>query len=839
MKRTTTTVAVALLSNLLLCQVTLAAPLEPRGLGDPGTLQSLLVETGRGIGGFTLAGRDASQQLLVTGRYSTGQMRDLTRDVSFETTPADTVHIDATGMVTPLKEGQATLHVLGPNGIRATTSVKVMNQIEDLPVHFVNQVVPVFTKFGCNSGGCHGKADGQNGFKLSLLGFEPADDFDFLVKEARGRRLFPAAPDYSLLLRKATGQTPHGGGKRLDVQSPYYRVVRRWIEQGAPLGRPDEPVVVRIEVLPKERLLERTGQQQLVVIAHHSDGSTSDVTPMTQFESNLTELAEVSPTGLVSTKQLAGSAAIMTRYQALVDVFRATVPLGAPVESLPPAKNFVDERVFERLRQLGLPPSPVCDDATFLRRVTLDLAGRLPARAEVEPFLADSDPAKREKRIDQLLAGGDYADYFANKWSAILRNRRQATTDDPKPTAAFHAWIREGLEKNRPYDQLVRDVLTATGEEIQAPPVVWYREVKDMTTQLEDTAQLFLGQRIGCARCHHHPFEKWSQHDYYGFAAFFSRVVVKDPPAPRAKGKNNKPEPKPPLVVSHNPGSPQALNPRTGRLVPPTGLGSPPLPIEAGVDPRTRLVDWMTAKDNPFFAKALVNRYWKHFFGRGLVDPEDDLRVTNPPSNPALLDALARHFIEHQFDLKDLVRTICVSRVYQLSAVPNAFNADDRQNGSRFVPKRLHAEVLLDAIDEVTLSKTSFRGAAAGTRAIQLPDNLFQSYFLSVFGRPDSASACECERSSDASLAQCLHMFNSAEMLAKVNGARAKQLAGDQRPHEERLRDLYLLALSRPPSKEETTALLAHIDRKKANVQGAYEDILWALINTKEFLFNH
>jgi hypothetical protein len=759
--------------------------------------------------------------------------------VTYEATPAGKVEIDATGMVIPLQEGQATIRVQAPGGISASIQVTVTHLIEDIPVNFPNQVVPLFTKHGCNAGGCHGKASGQNGFKLSLLGFEPTEDHEYLVKEARGRRIFMAAPDSSLLLLKATGTMPHGGGKKIDADSPDYRVIRRWMEQGAPYGRPDDPVVTRIEVLPKERLLDRGGQQQLTVVAHLSDGSTMDVTRMAQFEANHPEMAAASMTGLVSVKELPGSVAIMARYQSHVDVFQATVPLGAPVESLPPAKNFIDELVFKQLQKLGLPPSPLSDDATFLRRVTIDLAGRLPTQAETEAYLADRDAGKVEKLVDRLLASTDHADYFANKWSAILRNRRSAVTADPQPTAAFHAWIRDSLHQNLPYDQFVRAILTAAGEEVKTPQVVWYRELKEPAAQMEDASQLFLGQRIQCAKCHHHPLEKWSQEDYYGFVAFFSLVDVKDAkPAGKPKKKEDPPIPAEPAKVLLKTGTAQATNTRTGKPVKPTGLGGKPLDLAADTDPRSQLVDWMSEKDNPYFARSLVNRYWKHFLGRGLVEPEDDLRVTNPASNPELLDALAKHFVEHKYDLKDLVRTICTSQVYRLSALPNEFNADDRQNFSRYLPKRLNAEVLLDAIDELTQVKTSFKGVPAGTRAVQLPDNQFDSYFLSVFGRPDAASACECERSSDASLAQCLHLFNSTEILSKVSNGRTKLLVSDKRTNEEKLRELYLIAFSRAPSPQELAALVAHIE-KKGNPQAAYEDILWALINTKEFQFNH
>jgi hypothetical protein len=811
----------------------------PTGLGDPGALESLVIETGRDVdGGFSLAGRDASQQLLVTGKYASGQLRDLTRQARYETTPADIVSVSPSGLVTPLAEGKATVRA-EVAGAEATLAVTVTNIVVDVPVNFPNQVVPLLTKFGCNSGGCHGKADGQNGFKLSLLGFEPEEDYEHLVKEARGRRLSPAAPDYSLLLRKVAGGLPHGGGTRIEADSPYYRVLRRWIEQGTPFGRENDPVVTRIEVFPKERLLGRNAHQQIIVIAHHSDGSTRDVTRLTQLEANQPDMAEVSLTGLVSTKDLPGSVAVMTRYQSHVDVYRGTVPLGAPMNDMPGTKNYVDELAFARLKMLGLPPSAPCDDATFIRRATIDIAGRLPTAAEAREFSADADPDKHEKLIDRLLASDDYAYYFANKWSSVLRNRRNSANDDVKPTMAFHQWIFEGLKSNKPYDQFAREILTVKGEEGKDPAVVWYRELKEPSAMLEDAAQLFLGQRLQCARCHHHPFEKWSQEDYYGFAAFFSQVEVAAAKPAKKAAKNTPEEPATPAKVTVKSAAPKATNVKTGLDVKPTGLGGAPLDVSAGDDARVKLAEWMSEKDNPFFAHTLVNRYWKHFFGRGLVDPEDDLRITNPPTNPELLDALARDFVDGKFDTKNLIRTICTSRVYRLSAIPNEYNAEDRQNFSRYVPKRLNAEVLLDAVDSVTLAKTTFKGMPDGTRAVHLPDNLFDSYFLSVFGRPDSASPCECERSTDASLAQCLHMFNSTEVLGKVSGARAAQLAADKRPHSERLRDLYLAALAREPSPEETAALVEHIEKKADNVKGAYEDIIWAVINSKEFMFNH
>ena len=824
-------ISLASSSALLAAEAAAAGPqkIEAPGLGDPGTLASLSIETGRDTGvAAVLRGRDSQQQFVVTGHYSSGQTRDLSRQVAYEVAPAGIVSVDSTGLALPVTDGKTVVTAVGPGGLKASIELVVERFVNDVPVNFPNQVVPVFTKLACNSGGCHGKASGQNGFKLSLLGFEPTEDYEHLVKEGRGRRLFPASPDRSLLLLKPINAMPHGGGQRMDRQSHEYRLMRRWIEQGMPYGKPDDPTVARIQVFPTGRSMSRQGEQQIVVLAHYTDGSIEDVTRVATFDSNDSEMAECTPTGLVKTLDLTGDVAIMARYQGQVGVFRASIPLGINVDNLPPTKNFVDEFVFKKLKTLGVPPSPVCDDSTFIRRVSVDLAGRLPTPEESEAFLADQDPAKRDKLVNRLLDSADYADYFANKWSAILRNKRR-DANYTRGSYAFHGWIRDSLYENKPYDQFVREILSASGEIGQNPPVVWYREVKEINQQVEDCAQLFLGLRIQCARCHHHPFEKWSQRDYYGLSAFFAQVG-------RKPGMQTSEE-----RIFHRRGVAQAANPKTGEQLKPTGLGSEPLTLSPERDPRQALADWMSDPSNPFFARALVNRYWKHIFGRGIVDPEDDMRVTNPASNPELLDALSESFISSKFDLKALLRTICTSNTYQLSAEPNAYNVNDKQNFSRYYPKRLTAEVLLDSLDLVTASTTGFNGLPAGTKAVQLPDNGANTYFLTVFGRPEGASACECERSQEANLAQSLHLLNSAEVQNKLSNGqgRAAKLAQDmtQTP-EQKVRALYMWVFSRPPLADEAAVALAHINRVE-NKQQAYEDILWALVNTKEFLFNH
>jgi hypothetical protein len=707
------------------------------------------------------------------------------------------------------------------------------------PLNFANDIVPILTKGGCNSGGCHGKSGGQNGFKLSLLGFEPQEDFEHIVKEARGRRVFPGSPEQSLLLTKGTAQLPHGGGKKLDPNSGDYADLVRWIREGMPYGKDTDPKMASISVEPATLTMPLKGAQQLQVTAHYTDGSTRDVTKRALYEANEKAMAETNETGRVQLFDLPGDVAVMVRYQGKVSTFRATVPLGAPVDKLPASRGFVDDLVFAKLKTIGMPPSDIADDGTFIRRVTLDITGRLPTAPEMKDFMASKDTNKREALIDHLLDSPEYADYFASKWSALLRNQRTQPTY-ARGSYLFHSWIRDSIAENKPFDQFVREVVAAAGDLDQNPPVAWYRQVKDMKQQMEDVAQLFLGTRMQCAQCHHHPFEKWSQQDYYGFAAFFSNVSRKPS---SFVGEE---------MIYHKRGIAQTTNIRSKAAVMPTSLGGETLKLKPEQDPRFALADWMSAKDNPFFAHTLVNRYWKHFFNRGLVEPEDDMRETNPPVNPELLSALAANFVKSGYDMKQLIRTIVTSATYQLSAVPNAHNAKDRQNFSRYYPKRLNAEVLYDAVNTLLDVETTFAGQAPGTRAVALPDNSYNqtTYFLSVFGRPDSSSACECERSQEASLAQSLHLLNASEIqtqLSRGNG-RADRLTKDTRPDDDKITDLYHIALSREPNADEVQFARAHLDKKTAGKSSdeaykgkkeAYEDILWALLNTKEFLFNH
>ena len=709
-------------------------------------------------------------------------------------------------------------------------------------VSFNHEIVPILTKAGCNAGACHAKAGGgQNGFQLSLLGYEPDDDYEALVKGARGRRVFPAAAEKSLLLLKATGELPHGGGARLAVDSEQYDVIKRWIELGMPQSPESEPQLVSLEVSPKRAQLPRGAVQDLSVDALFSDGSRKDVTETALYESNDVHMATVSSGGKVTLLDVPGKVAVMIRYEDQVDVFNATIPLGPSTEAMPTPNNFIDERVFASLDEIGLPASELCDDPTFIRRVTLDIAGRLPTLEETRSFLENPSSTKRNELIQRLLRSGDYADFFANKWTTLLKNRRDDASDITS-NFAFHFWVRDSLLANKPYDQWVRELLAATGTVLENPAVAWYKRVKEPKEQIEDVAQLFLGVRMQCAQCHHHPFEKWSQDDYYGLVAFFSQVGRK-PTGIRGEDQ-----------IFHQRGVAEAKNVRSGVMIRPSALGEPVGVISPDTDPRLNLADWMAKADNPFFAKALVNRYWKHFFKRGLIEPEDDIRDSNPPTNPELLAALEKHFIESGFDLKELVRVITESKTYQLSAQPRELNRTDGQNYSHFYPKRLQAEVLLDSIDQLTGIPTTFANLPPGTRAISLPDNSYNraSPLLVVFGRPENTSVCECERVQGSSLAQSLHMLNSDEIKNKVShdSGRAATLMKAMKSDEENILELYLRAYSRQPSPEELRFALDYLsepvlgnDGKPIDESNArrrnLEDFVWALMNTKEFLFNH
>ncbi|HEX4611978.1 MAG TPA: DUF1549 domain-containing protein [Urbifossiella sp.] len=790
-----------------------------------------------------MRGMDDAPQLLITGTRADGREVDLTAAATFAVSDPKVARVDETGRVFPVGNGTAEI-VATVNGLTVRIPVVASDMNHPLPINFANAVVPILTRLGCSSGGCHGKIAGQNGFRLSLLGFEPQFDYDNLLKEGRGRRVFPANPEASLLLTKATGQSPHGGGKKMEPGGEEYKIVRRWVASGLPYGSPTDPTVTRVSVYPEGRVIDRKGRQQLAVYAHYSDGSVEDVTRRAQYESNDTEVVTVGETGLVNGLAATGQAAVMVRYQGNVTVFRAVVPRPGRAPAFEfAARSVVDQHTARKWRELGIAPSDLCTDEQFIRRVTLDLTGTLPDAAAVTAFAADADPQKRDKLIDRLLETPEYAYFFANKWADVLRVKRRNTPTRAAGTFAFHGWIRDAVAADRPYDVFVRDIITATGDELRNPPTFWFREVTSPEGFVDDVSQVFLGQRLACANCHHHPYEKWSQDDYWGLAAFYGRVGKKNVAIPGQPNQGNQGG----RQVIFTKGAGAVTNKRTGQTADMRPLEGESVKLAPDEDPRARFADWMTAKQNPFFARAVANRYWAHFFGRGIVDPLDDMRVTNPPSNPELLDALTKNLTDNNYSLKALIRTICRSRTYQLSSTPNEFNAEDKSSFARYYPRRLQAEVLFDAVGKLTNSPSAFPGLPgdrfAPSRAIMLPDESFTSYFLDVSGRPQRISACECERVNEASLAMSLHLLNSNDVQDRIAraGGRADALARDPRSDAEKVEELFLLAIARKPTAEQSRTAIDHITRAGATPAAkkvAYENIVWALLNSKAFLFN-
>ncbi|MFN9347724.1 MAG: DUF1549 domain-containing protein [Planctomycetota bacterium] len=542
-----------------------------------------------------------------------------------------------------------------------------------LAADFENEIQPLLTRYGCNSGGCHGKASGQNGFKLSLFGFDSQADYEEIVDRARGRRVNVATPEQSLLLLKSIGAVPHGGGTRFSPSSQAYEVLKQWISEGAPPASPSAPRLESIRIEPTERSLQSGEQLNLRVLATYSDNQQRDVTKQAAFSSNIDVVASVSDEGVVTAGKESGEATVMARFMGQVAVFTAILPHGVPLTHIDnfQSRNYIDELTLEKWKKLGLTPTPVCDDATFIRRVTLDANGRLPTTKEVREFLADQNPSKRSEWIDRLLDSPEYASYFALRWGSILRNSNLAGAD--QASYAFHNWLKDMLARNRRYDEFVRGIIAASGEWQDAPAINWYWQSRDdpLHQVTADTAQVFLGQRLQCARCHHHPYERWSQDDYYGLAGFFTRL-----------GRKSFGQP-PPYFASASVTTGEK-NPRTGKVPEPKYLSGEVATFSAEEDPRHGLVDWMAKPENPFFAKSLVNRLWGHFFGRGLVHEVDDMRATNPACNPQLLDALAKDFIDHQFDMKHICRVMLNSNVYQLGSEPTDGNKKDRQNFARY-----------------------------------------------------------------------------------------------------------------------------------------------------------
>lgn len=768
-----------------------------------------------------LHGPEAAAQL----RVLAGTV-DATRRAAYRTGNPAVAVVTPTGLVRARGEGSTWIEARLPDGAPARAGITVRGVRAAVPVSFHHDILPVLTKAGCNAGACHGKAEGQNGFKLSVFGFDPAADYQALAMEGRGRRLSVPDPDSSLLLQKAVAAVPHGGGRRMEVGDLRYRRLRRWIAEGA---REDDPAAsaapVALRVEPARQTLALRGSLQLRVVAVDARGQLRDVTTEAEYSSNAAHVAEVDRGGWVQAAAIPGEAAVLIRYMGHVALARVSVPRPGVRFPRPPEHNFIDRLAWNKLQQLGIPPSPLAADSTFLRRAYLDVIGTLPSPAEARAFLADPHPDKRARLVDTLLARPEYADYWALRWSDLLRVDRDQV--QPQGAVSMARWLRRQFAENRPYDELVRDVLLARGAIGAEGPAGFYRVLEKPEVMSRSVSQLFLGVRIECAQCHHHPSEKWSQEDFYGLAGFFTGV-----------GRKPLPDGEEAIVAGAGQDMP---HPRTGKPVPARALGAPPAPMEGVTDRREALADWMTAPDNPFLARALANRLWAHYFGRGLVEPLDDLRATNPATNEPLLEALAEHLRALRYDLRAFTRTLLTSRLYQLDSSPLPGNAGDEQHHSHATYRALPAEVLLDAIGQVTGVGEQFQGWPAGYRAIQVWDNKLPSYFFQIFGRPVRASVCECERGNEPSMAQALHLMNSPEIGEKLRHREgtARRLAESNLTPTELVEELYLAALSRFPTAAEQAAMLRVFAEAGADRRAATEDVLWALLNSREFVFNH
>jgi hypothetical protein len=782
---------------------------------------------------INLTGPRSRQQVVVSGRFPDSSVRDLTPFCAMSA-DIELAVVENGGFLRPKKNGHGAL-VIQAGALTASVPLIVQDIDKPQPVRFRSELIATLNVGGCNAGACHGTPSGKGGFKLSLRGFDPPADYLQLTRDVLGRRSDRLTAEASLVYLKALGRVPHEGGQRFLPGSVPGRTLRDWLAEGLLDDPSTTPEVQEIRILPGTRVLNDPARwQQLAVQARFSDDSVRDVTRLTVFSMSDPAVADVSPGGLVEFKQ-AGEVAVLCRYLQQLQTVRLTFlePRKGFVWPSPPEVNYVDKFVFAKLKMLSIPPSDICTDQEFIRRAYLDVCGILPSAAEVKTFLGNAAPDKRVRLIDVLLERPEYADFWTLKWSDVFRSSRKAI--QVKGVYVFQHWLREHLERNTPFNAVVRELITADGSTFANPPANFYRIARDPQNLAETTAQLFFGIRMQCAKCHNHPFERWTQDDYYSMAAFFARVRQKqDPvePGPNAQTPGGE------VIYSERGG--EVTQPRTGRVMPPKFMGGAVATIPPGKDRREVLAAWLTAENNPFFAKSVTNRIWFHLNGRGIVDPVDDFRDSNPAANDELLEALSKDLATNRFDLKHLIRVIMNSRTYQLSAQGNEFNKDDAKYFSHAVTKLLGAEQLLDALCVVTEMPEKFPGMPMGTRAVQLPDGDGNHPFLKTFGQPARELACECEREGDSNLAQALQLINGPTVNEKLRNPNNHigRLLTKKMSDVDMLTELYLATLSRPPTEADVKVSLAHI-AKAQDKRKAWEDVHWALLNAKEFLFRH
>jgi hypothetical protein len=782
-----------------------------------------------------LHGAFARTQLVVRQAPVTERAADLTHAASYASSDPKVVMVAPGGRLIATGNGTATVSITAGT---ATTSVPVtVAGVEAEPqVDFLNEVMPVMSKAGCNQGACHAAQYGKGGLKVSVFGSDPGADWQNIIRNEAGRRVNLRDPDASLFLLKPTLGVPHEGGRRLDRSSPDYNLLHRWLAAGAPGPDAKSAKVNGLTLEPARRVGAVGLTQQIRVVASYSDGTTRDVTSWSRFDAMDDGVVAADAHGLIRTVGK-GQGSVLVRFENEARIATFVVPYADTIDLIGwKDQNFIDTHAAAKFREVGITPSPVCDDATFLRRAYLDAIGTIPTPDQAKAFLDSTDPNKRTKLVDELLGlTGDpqrdihnnaYASWWTLKWADLLRVNSKTVGD--QGMWAMSNWLKASFRENKRFDQFVRELLTAEGSTYSNGPANFYKIASNPTDLAETAPQLFMGVRLQCARCHHHPFEKFSEDDYYGFAAFFARFGVK---VSQESGLFNRE----PVILVRETG--EVSNPRTRKVMVPTPLHGDPI-TEPGADRRAALADWLTKPDNKFFAKNVVNRYFAYLMGKGLVEPIDDLRDTNPPSNAELFDALSADFVKSGYDLKHLLRTIMTSRLYSLSSQPTAENAADSRFYSHYTAKRVGAEALLDAIDAATGVPTKYPKLPAGTRAIDLPDAEYNIYFLKAFGKPKRASTCECERVSDPNLAQALQALNGDTIATKLatGSGRVAQLLKGKPSLDQLVTDLYLAALSRRPSPVELTACQS-LRRQSPDEKTFAEDLLWSLMNSKQFLF--
>ncbi|MBL8898742.1 MAG: DUF1549 domain-containing protein [Planctomycetes bacterium] len=766
--------------------------------------------------------RDATR-VVISARFEDGTTRDVTREAELHVEPRGIARVRADRWVEPLRDGAARL-VASWQGRSVEMPLAVSNAELDPALSFERDVLATLTKTGCNAGGCHGSAAGKNGFRLSLFAFDPRKDHERLTRELLARRIDFARPEQSLLLAKPSGGAPHQGGVLFSALSPHYATLLRWIREGARDDAPPPPPLTALEILPRELVLDGAEREHaLLVRAVYADGSDRDVTSLALLSSSNDAIARLEGDATVISGQR-GSTYLMARFGTLATTARVLVlPSGAPPAAEPSASsNAIDREIQSTLQRLRWQSAPRCSDETFVRRIHLDLVNLLPTPEEVRAFVADADPEKRAKLIDRLLAREEFSRVWAMAWADVFRLESRALEEKGVHLAV--RWLTDAIHAGRPFDEIARELLTASGSHFEVPAASYWVAEQDVKAVAENTAQALLGIRLQCAQCHNHPFDRWTMDDYYGFASFFAQVGRKPGFDPRER-----------VVFDARSGG--VRHARDGRDVPPRVLGGAAPADVQGQDRRAVLAAWLASAENPWFARHVANRLWERFFGRGLVEPVDDVRISNPPSHPALLEVLAQHLRENRFDLRATARFIASSETYQRdvpidAAPPEAF--------AGAAVRRLGAEALLDAIDRVTGVPSEHAGVGSGGRALDLPLAEARHPFLALFGRPARSSACTCERRSEPTLGQALHLVNGttiAEKIAHPQGRLHRSLAAGK-PQAELLEELWLAAYARRPTPSEVARVGAEL-AGAPDPKAAWEDLLWALLNSREFLFQH